>query len=218
LSFMERMLKRLGFSILETEYDYVYASRKVIKNKDMVDKEHNSFYDSDIWGTAKDELKEMIPKGYTFYSEIVGYLPSGSPIQGGYDYGCNVGEHSVYVYRITVTNEDGVVHDLSTSEIRELSERLGFSYVHHFYSGKAKNLFPELDLENHWHEEFLKKLEETYCEKNCFMCKNVAPEEGIVLRRESGVQFEAYKLKSWRFMEKETEMLDKGESDIESEN
>ena len=50
------------------------------------------------------------------------------------------------------------------------------------------------------------------------MCNNKVPEEGIVVRKESLFSCDSYKLKSFRFLEFETKQLDKGESDIESEN
>ena len=49
------------------------------------------------------------------------------------------------------------------------------------------------------------------------MCKSEVPEEGCVIRIE-GTGIEAFKLKSNRFYERETIMLDKGETNIEDEN
>jgi len=179
-------------------------------------KEH--FYKYDLWGEIKDELKEFIPKGFTLYGECLGYTKGGMWIQKEYDYGCEVGEKKIVIYRITYTNNDGQVFNLSTTEIKEFCDRAGLQYVPLFYYGKAKDLFPELDAENHWHENFLKKLEEKYTEKKCYICRHNVPEEGIVLRKESLFGFEVYKLKSFSFLEFETKMLDAGEEDIESNN
>lgn len=219
LNIVEKILKFIRVPIVDSEYDFVFASRKVVKNGDMLEgKEACHFYKEDIWKIAKDELQNMVPKGYTFYGEFAGYTSSGSAIQGQYDYGCEIGQHKLYVYRITYTNDDGLVTNLSTDQMRKWSEHYGFTYVPHFYTGKAKHLFPELDTENHWHEEFVKKLEETYNDKKCFLCKNDVYEEGIVLRKENPFIFEAYKLKSPNFLLWETEQLDKGVVDTESAN
>lgn len=216
LNFFWKLASKI-FPVQTTEYDYVYGSRKVVKNEyETSDKEH--FYDSDIWGEIKDDVKDFIPKGYTLYGEALGYTKSGAEIQKGYDYGCEQGNRRLQIYRITSTNEDGIVHDLSSLQVKEFCERFGLEYVHVFYHGKAKDLFPELDTENHWHENFMKRLEETYNDKDCFMCKNKVPEEGIVIRKETLFEFRSYKLKSFRFYEYETALLDAGESDIESEN
>lgn len=219
LNIFEKVLKLLRFKIQDSEYDHVFASRKVIKNQYLLGgKEVNHFYKEDIWKVAKDELKDMVPKGYTFYGEFAGFTPYGSAIQSSYDYGCEQGQHKLFVYRITFTNDDGIVTNLSTDQMRAYSDRYGFTYVPHFYTGKAKDLFPELDTEKHWNEEFVKKLEEKYNDKKCSMCKNDVYEEGIVLRKENPFVFEVYKLKSPNFLLWETKQLDEGVVDLESIN
>lgn len=215
LSLVDKLLIKFGIQIKDTDYDYVYGSRKVVKNEYETQKTMD-FYGGDMWGTIKDELKEFIPKGYTFYGECVGFTKEGGAIQPKFDYGCAQPEHKNFIYRITFTNADGIVRDLTSSEVNEWALKAGFDYVPAFYVGKANLLFPELNADEHWHENFIKKLEEKYNEKDCFMCKNVVPEEGIVLRRESSFQFEAYKLKSFRFLEHETALLDAGVEDMES--
>lgn len=217
LNLFEKLLKLLGVKVDLHEYDYIYGSRKVVKNQ-YETQNVNDFYDGSLWETLKDEMKEFVPKNYTFYGECVGYTASGKAIQAKYDYGCEQGKHKNYIYRITFTNPDGIVRDLSTEEIQEWAAKAGFNYVPHYYTGRAKNLFPDLIPFEHWNEDFVKELEKKYNDKNCYICKNEVPEEGIVLRKESGFQFESYKLKSWSFLEHETKMLDAGEADIENEN
>jgi len=215
LNFFLKFLKKIGIPVNETEYDYVYGSRKVVKNEFETEGK-NHFYGTDVWSDIKDDVKEFIPKGFTLYGEALGYVKTGKEIQKGYDYGCKIGEKRIQVYRITFTNEDGLTYDLSTQQVKEFCERFGLEYVHLFYFGKAKDLYG-IDTENHWHKEFIQRLEADYNEKDCFMCVNKVPEEGIVLRKETLFSFESFKLKSFRFLEYETELLDKGESDMESE-
>jgi RNA ligase (TIGR02306 family) len=217
LNIIEKILKIIRFNIVDKEYDMVFGSRKVVKNQ-YETQNTNDFYDGDLWKDIKDEIKDKIPKGYIIYGEVCGYTKTGQEIQKCYDYGCSMGQKKIFVYRITITNVDGYVIDLSSEQIREFCEKYGLNYVHVFYRGKAKNLYPELDVENHWHEDFIKNLERDYTEKDCFICKNKTPEEGIVLRKEGLFSFEAFKLKSWAFLENETRMLDEGVEDIESSN
>lgn len=217
LTFIDRFLKKFGVKIQEVEYDLLWSSRKVIKNA-YENKDKSGFYDSDIWGDVKEEVKDLIPEGYTIYGEIVGYTKGGKCIQESYDYGCAQGEHKLLVYRITITNTIGQVAELSTSQIREFCDRVGLTPVHLFYDGLAKDMYKEIDVENHWNEEFVKRLEKDYNDKDCFISKNKIPEEGIVVRKESMFGFEAWKLKSWKFMEFETAQLDKGTEDLESAN
>ena len=215
LNIFEKCLRAIGINIQQTEYDHFYGSRKVVKNE-YETQFTNDFYDGDLWGDIKEEVKDKVPVGFTLYGEAIGYTKGGKAIQSHYDYGCTQGEHKLQVYRITFTNADGLVIDLSTTQMQQFCDRSGLTFVHVYFKGKAKEMWPELSVEDHWHEEWLKKLESAYTEKDCFMCKNIVPEEGIVIKKESMFGFESYKLKSFRFLQLETELLDEGVLDIES--
>jgi len=214
LNVFEKVLKFIGVNINDTEYDNIYSSRKVIKNDDL-NKAHEHYYDIDIWGSANNTIKNSLLDGITIYGEIVGYLENGGHIQKNYDYGCKENEHRVYVYRITYTNSSGNVFEFSHNQIKEFCRINSLTMVPELYYGKAKDLF-DLDISNHWHENFIKKLSDSYLEKECYMCSNKVPAEGIVLRKESS-DFKAYKYKSFSFYEHETKLLDRGENDIEEE-
>ena len=69
-----------------------------------------------------------------------------------------------------------------------------------------------------WQETLLDYLEYKYNEKDCYMCINKVPEEGIVLRVEKLESYEAYKLKSKRFLLMESEAQEKEEINIEDED
>jgi hypothetical protein len=237
LSVTERVMKWLGFPIEEMEYDLVYGSRKVVKNADMDDpKQKDHFFGYDLWEKIKDEVGESIPKGYTLYGEMIGFDHNGGAIQKGYDYGCKPDgdndpklipvspQHKLEVYRITQTNPDGLVTELSYPEISEFCDRSGLTAPHLFYYGEAEGwlnkqdvLFPDYQTKT-FNEIFVEYLDNEYNDKNCFMCDNPVPEEGIVVRKESLFNCESYKLKSFRFLEWESKELDSGEADIESEN
>lgn len=218
LKLYEKLLKRLGVKINCQEYDFVYGSRKVVKNEfETSHKEH--YYEYDLWGEIKDELKDKIPQGYTLYGECLGYTKGGAYIQKGYDYGCEQGKKRLMIYRITFTNENGYVWNLQTPEIKEFCDRYGLEYVPLFYYGEAYKLTDaKYQDKEEWRKEFIEDLQLDYLEKDCFICKNKVPEEGIVLRKESGFQFETYKLKSFKFLEYETKLLDEGSVDMESNN
>ncbi|MDC7248568.1 MAG: hypothetical protein PQJ49_01455 [Sphaerochaetaceae bacterium] len=220
LTWKERLLKKLGFNIVDEEYDLVYGSRKVVKNKSLDDpKQKDHYYGYDLWEDIKNEVGHTIPKGFTLYGECLGYDKNGGAIQGEFDYGCVGNEHKLEVYRITQTNPDGLVTELDLPQRMEFCEKAGLNPPHLFYYGKAKDMFPELDLDDHWNENFVLKLQDTYNEKDCFMCANKVPEEGIVVRIEDNLfDCEAYKLKSFRFLGIESDEQDKGISNIEDEN
>ncbi len=214
LKWYEKVAKFFGAQILETAYDIVYSSRKVIKNG-YLNTNPNSFYSTDIWGDIAKEIGDKIPKNYTVYGEILGFTSDGGWIQKDFDYGCNVGEHKFYIYRMTVVNSDGNVLELTDKQIEEFCEKNGFLYKDTFiYYGAAKGWlslqYPNgREQEGNWEDLFLSKLEEKFNEKDCYMCTNKVPEEGIIVRKESSEHYEAYKLKSKRFLLKESEEQEK---------
>ncbi|MFM9826309.1 RNA ligase family protein, partial [Flavobacterium sp.] len=177
LSLAARILKKLGLEIIDTKHDYVYSSRKVIKN-DFTDKKHDSYYDHDVWETINERIKDKIRPGYSIYGEICGQLPSGKYIQNLYDYGCRENTCEFFVYRITFTDSLNHVIELTTPQIQRYCEKYQLNTVPIFYYGRAKNKYPELDIENHWHENFLNELIKEYTEKKCYMCKNDVFAEG----------------------------------------
>jgi hypothetical protein len=136
LSLIEKIMKKIGIKIEDTEYDYIYASRGTIKNArkmktDLLNK-------NDIWINAgKKYFEGKLHKGESVYYEIVGYLPSGKMVQKGYDYGCKSGEYKIAVYRITMTNVDGNDIEYSWNMMKERCKELNVDMVEEFYYGRA---------------------------------------------------------------------------------
>lgn len=238
-----------GDTTMAGVYDYIYASRTVIKNQYYNKKAGNGFYGVDVWKYADDIIKPYLQKGMTVYYEIVGFLPNGGYIQKNYDYGCvpptttnkfpdgeyrshyianpdgthtkyELGKHfDIYVYRITMTNVDGKVHEFSAKEVQQWCMFTGLQSVKEWYYGYAKDLYPDLNTEEHWNENFLQRLandKEFYMECNSPSCSNKVPHEGLVIKIEN-MKSEAFKLKCFKFLDAEGKALDKGESNIEDE-
>lgn len=231
LNWFEKILLKLGVKIQTEKYGNVYSSRSVIKDVDGLKLSEGGFYDIDIWGIVNNEIKDKLLQGITVYGEIVGYLPSGVSIQNQYDYGCKLGEHDFYVYRITYTNPEGHVHEFDWQSLKDYCNKFGMKHVPELYFGKADNAVDVylressdfkskiksiLDKSFDFTNTLLEGLTHTYLEKDCWMCKNKVPAEGIVLRIEKGNR-EAFKLKSFNFLNNESKQLDSGEVDIESD-
>ena len=219
------------------KYDYLYSSRTVIKNKHYNSKVTEGFYGCDVWAEADKIVKPFLQKGMTMYYEIIGFLPNGGYIQKNFDYGyvpnANFGaklvmkdaeykyglNFGIQVYRITLTNVDGQVHEFSAKEVQQYCKNVGLIPVDEYYYGYAKDLYPDLDITNHWTENFLERLTN---DKTFFMecdsptCNNKVPHEGLVIKHENMVS-EAFKLKCFRFLDKEGKDLDKGITNIEDE-
>lgn len=217
---MRKLIKKIILGIIpkiqETEYDYIYSSRKVIKNED-ISKNSNHFYDVDIWKLANDEIAKFLPKGVSAYYEIVGFTPEGKEIQKDYDYGCKPNEHKIFIYRITYTNTDGKVFEFSAKQVQDFCKKNGLNAVPELYYGYAKEFSDERLNKENWGIKFLETIKNKYNEKDCFMCSNKVVEEGVVIRVEN-LEFEAYKQKSFGFYQHESAVLDQNIEDIESEN
>jgi hypothetical protein len=218
LSLYQRALKLLGAEINDTVYDYIWSSRRVIKSAQYMEddaKEAVHYYDTDIWNIAAEKLKPFILEGITLYAEIVGQTPSGAWIQSEYDYGTKPKELDVFIYRITSTNIMGQVVEFTQPQVERYCARFGLKTPKCYFYGRAKDIYPDISTQEHWHQNLLERLKKDYNEKDCFMCANKVAEEGIVLRVEKDF-FNAYKLKSFRFLEAETKEIDKGNVDIET--
>ena len=219
LRWWERALIKLGVSLNTQSYKLVWSSRKVIKGVGDTAKQNVAhYYDQDVWGEVAQRIKHLIPKGYTVYGEIVGYTSTGSPIQGGYTYGCPPSIHRLMIYRVTSTNSDGEVIELSWPQLKEFCTQNGLEHVKELYYGPPSQEIYSLarDKGITLSEAMLEWLEVTYvrgqdCEYNPGL-----PAEGIVVRVDHLDHCDSYKLKNFRFLEHETKLLDANAIDIET--
>lgn len=225
LSFIEKVAKYFGVKVVETEYDTIYASRNVVKNEFFQvgggyykDEEGNAV---NLWKHWGEKLSDRLEAGFTLYGEIVGYTGGEKFIQKGYHYCQEKGTNEFYCYRITVTNVNGRVIELNRLQINEMCERLGIKVTPMFFFGKAKDLYPEIQVDECWSANFLENLDnDERLGMNNVMCKynnKEVPSEGVVVRIESLIRPEPFKLKNYKFLERETKEMDKGEVDIETE-
>ena len=218
LPWYERLARTVGIRVQEAEYQGVWASRRVVKGvagearKDAV-----HFYGADIWGIVGKEVLPLLPKGITVYGEIVGWMPDGGAIQKGYHYGCPQGTHKFLVYRVTFTNADGKVYEFSWPACKEFCAAQGLDMVKEIWYGKASEFVGTEGLTDiEFHACLLFKMEHEYaCDEMCEYNNREVPAEGIVVRVDRLESCEAYKLKNFAFLKRETELLDKGEEDIE---
>ena len=211
------------------KYDYIYSSRTVIKNKYYNRNVGGGYYGVDVWAEADKVVRPCLSRGQTAYYEIVGYLPNGGCIQKGYDYGCvppKEGEtytpekhFKVRIYRVTYTNTDGKVFEFSPRQVQLWCKSVGLYPVIELWYGRAGNLYPDIEDDDKWNENFIDRLSN---DKNFYMecfspdCVNKVPHEGVVFRLEDNPGI-SLKLKCFSFISKEQNLLDKGENNIEDE-
>lgn len=92
----KKLLKFFGFL---PEWEFCWGSRRVqIQSKYF----HKGYYDEDVYTklARQHNLKEILPKGYAVYGEIV-----GDGIQKNYTYGCRPGEHKLFIYDVKYNGE-----------------------------------------------------------------------------------------------------------------
>lgn len=232
----DRLPKFLQFTT-ET-YDVVYSSRSVIKNSTI--NPGKAGYSAGLdacFDKYYELLRPYIEPGMTIYGEIIGYCEgSNSFIQKigqGYDYRCKPGENQLMIYRITTMDESGKKHEWNIEDVlnftidlkcrladenhKDIADRL--HPIDIFYRGTLKDLYPDLDVTNHWHENLLERMKNDKdhfgMEQNEPMCRNSVPREGIVIRIDNDPVAEAFKLKCIKFLNKEAQAVDNGEADAE---
>lgn len=212
-----------------TEYYNVYSSRTVIKNRYINKQVNSGFYSVDVWGEYNELLNGKIPENVTIYGEIVGYLTgSDKMIQKGYDYGCAQGTNKLMIYRVNEKLEDGTHKEYEISEVIDFTNNLITNFpdisdrilpYQLLYHGTLGNLYPDIDVANHWNENVLEAMKNDQkhfgMELNEPLCNNKVPREGICLRIANDPVKECFKLKCLKFLKKESEDIDKGVVDIE---
>lgn len=220
---LDRIARFFGATIRNQQYSTVWASRRVIKGVGGTAKENSvHFYDSDVWGYWAKILESKIPAGYTLYGEIVGFTPAGSPIQGDYTYRCASGTSKFILYRVTHTTPAGDVIEFTYPQIQEFARRLDVRYPEPIYYGLASNYaYASVSMEDASSKQFedllLEKLERFVQGRQCLYNDKPLPAEGVVLRVEKLSECRSYKLKSFEFLKQESDSLDKGELDLESQ-
>lgn len=199
LSWIERLANKWGLRISEYEYDYVFGSRKAIKDPHNPRQDH--FYDYDLWSEEGKKYEHLIPRNMVLYGELIGWTKDGSAIQKGYTYNVPVGEAHLYIYRVAFVGSDGGLYDMSWEGVKEFCRDRNLRHVPELWAGK--------------HSEFVAEdwLDTTYHGLTFPQAVPLAPEspvdEGVVVRREGVLPF-VLKAKSPIFLGHETALLDDG--------
>jgi len=224
LTIRDKIGRFLGVRVRETEYDYVFGSKRVIK--DANNPLQNHYYDSDLWTHEGQKLKGLIPEGFVLYGELIGFTPEGKPIQKGYTYHLPPKECALYIYRVAFVNEKGLITDLSWNAVKEFCTNRGLKHVPEIWKGTHSALKIEHYLECRlgdsifWPIEHMDGSKEFSRQKYSRCLTLSSPEsvdEGVCVRVDRAVPY-ILKAKSRKFLEYETKMLDEGAEDLESSN
>lgn len=209
-------------------WEYISGSRRVT----LTNFNKKGYYDDNSFRKYwHDYFVNKLHKGEEVFYEIVGYVHDDQTImpdcnnaktkdkefikQYGdttrFTYSCEIGQNDIYVYRMTMTNEDGTVVEYPPHLIKLRCEQMGVKVC------------PELDM-------FIFTTVEDLMERVNGLVEGADPigkthlREGVVVRIANREKFAAYKHKSFMFkllegIIKESDILDMEEaSENESDN
>lgn len=209
-SFIDKLFRKEGKPIYD--WGYVSGTRRVV-----LDNFDGGFYGSNSFREPHSKFFEgKLWKGEEVYYEVVGYTHTCEPIMGScsnkklndsdfikvygnvteFSYGCDAKgidapQSEMYVYRMTMTNEDGYTVEYSPDFMRYRCEQMGVKCVPKF----VDFIIPD-DAENAG--EYVKSIAETYYDGPDPIGK-VHVREGVVVRIINRPKFAAYKHKNWSF-------------------
>lgn len=201
------------------EWGYVTGTRRVV----IEDFDKPAYYDSNDFREEHAKVFEgKLYKGETAYYEIVSYQKNGVPIMASCDnkktkdkdfikqygpvtefsYGCEVGQSDMYVYRMTLSTEDGDVVEYTPDFMRYRCEQMGIKTVPVLWSGIIPDFYQLPDNVGSLQEinagEFIKNIAEQYYDGPDPIGKTHI-REGIVARIVNRPGFKAYKYKNFYF-------------------
>lgn len=171
------------------------------------DFENGGYYNGNLFRKKyHDLLRDRLPKGVEVFYEIVGWVDDTTTIMGRcsnrlikdkeftkqygnetiFSYGCKQGENDCYVYRMTITNEDGFAVELPWEQVQIEAEKLGLKCVPTF----EKFIFTTWD-------DLMARVEKYYDGADPVGKSHIR--EGVVVRIDNRPSFTAYKHKNFSF-------------------
>jgi hypothetical protein len=205
LGLRDHLGQLVGAKVQQYEHDYVFGSRKVIKDVNNPDQNH--YYEVDIWTQEGKKLEGLLPQNYIVYGEVIGWTENMAAIQQGYSYQIPPGTCELYVYRVAIVNEDGIMTDLSWDHVKEFCFKTGLKHVPEMWRGKHKDFVVESYLDRRFNETW----------KNCLPLEGEnTVDEGVCVRVDRLTPY-ILKAKSPKFLQYESKMLDQEVVDLEAE-
>lgn len=197
------------------DWDYISGTRRTV-----LDNFEGGFYGSNAFRkTHAEHFEGKLHKGETVYYEVTSFTDTGVPIMGKgkvpkeaqdiygkemiFHYGLNKGS-DLYVYRMTMTNEDGEVVEYTPDFMRYRCEQIGVKTVPVFWKGYIPAEGPKIiDIETNEEYvetagEYIKRIAENYYDGPDPIGKTHV-REGVVVRIVNRPTFKAYKHKNFSF-------------------
>lgn len=208
---LDKILMKQGDPVYD--WGYVTGTRRVVLN----DFEDGGYYGNNEFRAIHAKAFEgKLNKGETVYYEVVGFTTNATPIMSSvsnskisdkaftkqygdttvFSYGCSGNGSDFYVYRMTMTNEDGFVVEYSPDFMRYRCEQMGVKCVPVFTSF----ILHDYDLETDTRSagEIVRDAAEKYYDGPDPIGKTHV-REGVVVRIVNRPKFCAYKHKNFSF-------------------
>jgi len=235
LTWLEKIAKRFGVQVQENEWKYLNGTRRVV----LEESSGTQFHDPTIRDKAFKLFDGNLRKGETVFFEIVGYESTGASIMPKVDttkmgdkeftkrygktmpfsYGCGELQSRVYVYRMTLTDEDGHSIDYAWDDVVKRCKELGVDTVPHIRTMTLNDLKEDLrsaavvdDIRTV--KETFSKLVEAYGSGPSIL-DDTHIKEGVCVRIEGGINNKTFKFKSFEFKVLEGIIKDSGVIDAE---
>ena len=208
----DRIMRRDGTPIYD--WDTVSGTRRTVLETfeggfygdNAFRKQHENTFDGKLW------------KGETVYYEVVGFTNTGAPIMGQcsnkklndkefvkqygeittFSYGCEAPNSDIYVYRMTMTNEDGNVVEYSPEFMRYRCEQMGVKTVSVLWRGRIPEYPASATDDTITAGEWIKNVAERFYDGPDPIGKTHV-REGVVCRIINRPNFAAYKHKNFSF-------------------
>ena len=239
LNWIEKLAKKIGVKIQENEWKYMNGTRRVV----LEETSGTQFHDPTIRDKALNIFKGNLRKGESVFFEIVGYESTGASIMPSvetkglgdkeftkrygekmhYSYGCEQTFSDVYVYRMTLTNEDGQSIDYSWEDLVKRCNEIGVKTVPFIAKttlteiGMAvtmKTGTPSFEYNDRDSKDEFERLVTLYGSgPSTLDSKHI--KEGVCVRIEGGLHNQTYKFKSFEFKVLEGIIKDSGVVDTE---
>jgi RNA ligase (TIGR02306 family) len=200
---LQTVLHKVGFKTTpKKDWDYITGTRRVTL-KDYT----GGYYGGNAFRKQwHDFFDGKLHKGEEVFYEVVGYVDENTLIMPECDnkktkdkefiktygdktrftYGCGVGQSDIYVYRMTMTNEDGHTVEYPTELVKLRCEQMGVKFV------------PILDKFIYTtHEDLMERVKKH--EDGADPIGKTHVREGVIVRIENKEKFSAFKQKCFNF-------------------
>jgi hypothetical protein len=239
LTWKERLAKRFGIKVQENEWKYMNGTRRVV----LEETSGTQFHDPTIRDKAFNLFRDNLRKGETVFFEIVGSESTGAMIMPSvdttkmgdkeftkafgktmsYTYGTEPGQCEIYVYRMTLTTEDGQSIDYAWDDVVKRCNEIGVKTVPFICKttlteiGMAvtmKTGTPSFEYNDRDAKDEFERLVTLYGTGPSILdARHI--KEGVCVRIEGGLHNQTFKFKSFEFKVLEGIIKDSGIIDAE---